>query len=425
MVSRLGCVALAALAVPLVASSQIDEHGDSDHTLEVSRVLPPELIKGPNWEVIDPVVNYFAHDQFVISSDYGDFDAHGQMHLRILLREIQAIATLKKQTKTRVTAQTVVRQGKKSVDSVVQVAAHPIQAARGITSGIMSRFRKTVRDVKEDVDTARSDASARDKGEAIAGRWLGVDKAWRRWASELRIDPYTINPVLIAELERVAAIEASAELGTKWVMPSIPGLGFMRDIYSLVTTMDPRELLEYNTKQMMALGATKASVDAFLNHPEYSPTAATTMIAGVAELDGVDSRLDLLGQAMTSQSNIESMFFLESVAMALWYHENRTSLERIIVRTGLPAAITTDGKVVVFAAVDFPHWSAELSQLMTDMDAEYANDGREHTLLLAGNAQGVFRDHMRELGWQLDLNLRDEYLAMLPWAVTNGEVKAR
>ena len=407
--------------MPVATWAQTDEH--TDHSLEVSRVLPPELIKGPHHEVVDPVVNYFALDQFTVKSDFGDVAAYGQLDLRIKLREIQAIAALKKETKASLTAKTVLEEGKETLHSAGQVARHPVKALKGLGSGIKARFKKTVRDVKEDVELARSDAE--NKGEVLAGRMLGVAKARREWAEKLQIDPYTRNEVLSAELDRVATIEAGVKLGTKWLLPSIPGVSFMRDVYSLVTTMDRRELIEYNTRQLVGAGADPAKIESFLNHPHFSATAATAMVAAIAELEGVEDRLVILDQALTAESYVDALFFLESTAMAIWYHSNQQPLSAMLHETGLPAALTQDGRVVVFAAIDFPHWSEELAALMREMQDAYEDVSPRRELLLAGNAQGVFKDHIREMNWDVRINLRDEYLGMLPWAVTNGDMVQR
>jgi hypothetical protein len=422
MNSKIIAVAIA-LALSFSVNAQVDEH--SDHTLEVSRVLPAELIKGPHHEVVDPVVNFFALDQFKIKSDYGEFDSYGQLMLRIQLREIEAISVLEQQTKASVAKQTVLREGKKTVQSVAEVAKHPILAIKGIGAGLKNRFRKMGRNIKEDIATARSGASAADKANAYAGRWLGVDKAKRRWAGELLIDPYTTNTVLAAQLTRVAEFEAGAELGTKWLLPSIPGAGFMRDVFKLVTELDFRQLIEYNTKTMMELGASEEAVEAFLSHPSYSPTAVSTLIAGIGALDGVENRMVLASQAVTAQSTVEGLFFLESVAMAYWYHENVAPLKRMVLETGLPAAITEDGNVVVFAAVDFPHWSTELEEIMQEMDSAYKEVSPDRELILAGNASRTFKAHMQELDWTLRIGVRDYYLDMLPWAITNGDMAKR
>ena len=412
-----------AIILSNAASAQIDEHGDhSDHTLDASRVLPPELIRGPHHQIVDPVVNYFALDQFKVQSEFGDFEAHGQLILRIKLREVESIAILREQTKGKVLKQTVVRQGKKTLESAAEVAKHPILAAKGITAGIKNRFFKIKRDVEEDIETARSGESAQEKGRIYANRWLGVDKAKRRWAAHLMIDPYTSNPVLREELTRVAELEASSEIGTKLLLPSIPGTSFMKDVFKLVTEIDERELLEHNTRIMQGLGVPKAAVDEFLTHPNYSPTAASMLIAGIAALEGVDNRLVLAAQAASATSDVEAMFFLESVAMAYWFHENHTPLKRLVMETGLPAGITNDGRVVVFAAVDFPHWSNELSAIMQDMAAAYDGLAPNHELYLAGNASGNFRVHVEDLGWSVNTHMRDEYLStVFPWAVVAAE----
>ncbi|MEE9295736.1 MAG: hypothetical protein V3W34_12340, partial [Phycisphaerae bacterium] len=61
-----------------------------------AQILPANLIAGPHYRVRDKVVSYGYMHHFTVDSDFGVFEVTGNGALRKLLREIRAIAGLKK-----------------------------------------------------------------------------------------------------------------------------------------------------------------------------------------------------------------------------------------------------------------------------------------------------------------------------------------
>src|SRR5437667_9751149 len=62
--------------------------------LKASEILKPELLKGPQHVVRDPVPTASGMNQFTIDSDFGVFEADGNEMLLQRLKEIDAIARL-------------------------------------------------------------------------------------------------------------------------------------------------------------------------------------------------------------------------------------------------------------------------------------------------------------------------------------------
>ena len=397
-----------------------DQH--SDHTLEVSRALPAELIEGPHYRVVDPVINIFALDQFKIESDFGDFEAHGQLMLRIRIREIIAIATLKEHTASGTAMDSLAREGAESVKSMGNLVVHPIKSAKGIAAGIGQRFKKFGRDIKADIATATSTATSEEKSLIYRNRWLGVDKAKRRLAAELNIDPYSENPVLQAELERVALTDASATIGSKILVLKLPKASFAQDMYQIITSYDYEELLAYNKKRLRKLGMKKNGIDYFLSMDAYNPTSISLLISLIQELDGVENQRALFDQALATDSSVDALFFIESVVMAVWYHRNQAPLKKMLLVTGLPAAETADHDVIVFAATDFPHWTHVQSDVVKELDVAYKPISPRPKLFLAGNASGEFKREVEDMGWDIRIQVRNEYLPSIPWAVQDEEI---
>jgi hypothetical protein len=157
---------------------------------------------------------------------------------------------------------------------------------------------------------------------------------------------------------------------------------------------------------------------------QYNPTASSLLISLILELDGVQNQLAVFDQALVTDSNIDALFFIESVAMAVWYHNNEAPLTSLYLATGLPAGRTSDGQLVVFAATDFPHWTHVQADVVGQLDEAYKPFSAHPMLLLAGNASGEFKRELANLGWSARSNLRDEYLPSLPWAIRDDELQA-
>ena len=414
-------VLVIAAAIPV--SMAVAQDTKADRTLAVNQVLPADMITGQHYRIVDPVVNYAGLDGFTIESDYGTYEAYGQLMLRIRLREIMALAALSELTGKAASTGGAGEQGKKQVKTVANIGLHPVKSAGSIGRGVLNRFKKMGRNIADDVALVRSDLSSKEKSAIYASRWLGVDEARLRWAGKLNIDPYTSNEQLQAELDRVAKADATGKFGVKFLIPTIPTDSPISSVHGLVTKYELRQLISYNSKQLKKLGANKSDIEYFLSMEQYNPTSATIMVELLYGFKDVSNSLALFQQAMTVASDIEALFFIESTLMALWYHQEQSKLTQMLLETGIPAGTTRDGRVVVFAAVDFPHWSDELAAVVTDLQSAYGNVSPNRELLLAGQGSGTFTTQVRKLGWTMKTDIRTAYLPSFAWAITDEQLQ--
>ena len=411
------------IATAVAISIAVAQETKVDRTLAVNLVLPADMITGRHYRIVDPVENYVGLDRFTIESDYGTFDAYGQLMLRIRLREIMALAALGDMTGKKAGAGAASAEGKKQAKVLVNIGLHPIKSTGSISRGMLNRFKKFGRHIKEDVQLVRSDLTSKEKSAIYASRWLGVDEARLRLAGKLNIDPYTSNQPLQAELDRVATADATGKMGAKFFIPSIPSDSAIGSVHALVTKYALSQLINYNAKQLKKLGAAKSDIDHFLSMEQYNPTSASIMVELLYGFKDVSNSLALFEQALTVESDIDALFFIESTLMALWYHQEQSMLTKMLLATGLPAGTTRDGRVVVFAAVDYPHWTEELSVVIVDLQSAYGDVSDRRELLLAGQGSGRFTTQVKELGWTVRSDTRLAYLPSFTWAITDEQLQ--
>ena len=101
-------IALGALAtvVGVVGLAQAEEF-EVPANRKASEILPAELIQGPHYRVQDTVVSYGYMHHWTVDTDFGTFEATGDGALRKTIREIYAIAALKKVSQSEAFASSV------------------------------------------------------------------------------------------------------------------------------------------------------------------------------------------------------------------------------------------------------------------------------------------------------------------------------
>jgi hypothetical protein len=251
--------------------------------LQASDLLPPELLRGPCHRVRDQVATdgFMAH--FEIDSDFGLFETTGVVQTKQRLVEIEAIRELVDTSKGDLFAEGMRRSITQPIDAVKNIVANPVgslkQAPRtvghffGKVGASIERGVKKVDDRIKNVGDNDADAGtvAKEAGcgiGTIAKNAAGFDKAKLDTARQLGVDPYSDNPRLQEEMDkvtwaffagglplRIGASVASAGLAVAATnMVGIPG-----DTYDLTQS----ELALRDERSLAAMGVNKEDITAF------------------------------------------------------------------------------------------------------------------------------------------------------------------
>jgi len=292
-----------------------------------SDILPPELVKGEYFEVEETVTDDCIQNSYTVQSDFGTYEARNTQMLKIRIREIQATAELKKISGAEALAVGAAHTVIDPFKSAVNVASKPVETAKGVPGGIVTFFKKIYYTGEKAVIVAGR--TARRPGKTITGGhnsadgeggenasgfselsgdveylvdwYLGVSGGERRLARELNVDSYTSNPELAAELKRVAKYDRIGRLGIGLAStPSVPGMGYVKDVNYYVWSKDPKELREFNKKTLIGMGIDPALVQGFLDSPYYSPSFQTTVTFSMKELEGVSNREEIIEDALAA-----------------------------------------------------------------------------------------------------------------------------
>jgi hypothetical protein len=400
---------------------------------KASAILPPALIKGEHFSVRDQVGWKGGLHLFTVDSDFGPFEVWGEPMLRVRLREVDALHVLKQTSNAAVGSSAAANQVGESCASQGKALRHPGKTGKALPSGVKRMFKsvksgakslssagKTVVDERAQGGSSEGEASAAKKARVNLGRSLaGIDSSYRKWAEIVGVNPYTKNQALRDELERVAKAEAGVNIGTKLLVTSLipQELKIITDVSETAYHMEPRAVIEENSKALDALKVTPDTKTRFLDNPHINLTIQTLFIELLEAMIGTEDRAIVIEQASLLQTDAEAAFFAESLMMAHWFHTNQAPAARMLGGTLIPVIQTRDGRVIAFSASDYEYWTELTAPIAAEFNQQYQSISREREIWVADNVSPGFVKGVSNLGWSVRSDLRSHVLPQIPWGL--------
>ena len=404
-------LALVAAVAPAAAQGDYEK----PPVLRARDLAPPELLKGPNFQVDENVPTDGLLATFSIKSDFGPFEARGPGMLHVRVNEIKAIDALSKMEKSDVFAKALANSAKRTGESLAKAAENPVETVKGIPEGVGRFFDRVGRSVRtgtqktEDyVGQSQSQpggadpnktAEAAGQGAASVGKSVfGYDDARRRLAKPLGVDPYTTNPVLSKKLDDIAYAAWAGELGMDQAVGMVPGGRVITAtrtwVSDLVWDTSPGDLKVRIDKQLKALGVEQDPIDRFLRQKWFTLSTQTALEEALYSMGPGPGRADVITWALTADSVLQTRFMAGAVAILAEYHRTAAPIQKIRV-AGTLIGETASGALVIAAPVDYIAWTERAAGFVQRPDLA----AKEHQLWVFGHVSPRARQELTARGW--------------------------
>ncbi len=424
------------------------EKYETIHNLKANEQLPAKIIRTDYYQ-IDPVVksNGFLNI-YTIKSDFGDYEATGNLSLLIVIRELYALNELKNLSKSKVFVEAAANSASGSIESMFHIATKPVETVKGVPGGVSRLFKRskdTAGTVYEGSKDAAGEAAGyvtgsddekgaegedgKNLGETAvdttgkAADWFfGVSAGQRKWAKKLGVDPYTRNELLQNALREVAKIDRAGNFAVRFApIPRIPGSTYVNMANDAIWNLSYEELLEQNVEKLTELGISEASIKKFLENQSFSPLMQTYLIGAVLQLENVNNRNILIDLATTKETEDFARFYLETVILMTWFDSQKEKLSEIRSFGELPYFIDQKNRLILFMPVDYLFWTKELAGMAADMTSNLKKDNKsEKDAIFLGDISPLSETGMKNLGWVVEDELnertkqfRDKYLGVI------------
>ena len=277
--------------------------------------------------------------------------------------------------------------------------------SKKIATDVSSQVTDTVKGnvSGEDHDDGSDDSDVSEMTSQLASAYLGIGKAQREIAANLKVDPYSDNPVLQAELARVAKVSGTVGKIADILIPLPSVVGTVASVSDMVWNLSPTDLLIQNQETLKSLGYSDAIIQQYFANKMYSPTERTAFVAAVKSLDSASGREILMNEAVIAQSAIEGEFMVRSTLFAQLYHEQIEPIVELFSspNTSVPVAVTSSGDGLIFAPLDHLLWTEQVEEAVTELARLMDQHGSidERLLWIEGNVSELAYTNLKNAGW--------------------------
>ena len=392
-----------------------------------------ELREGERFKLapIAYVVNFGY--EFDLDSDFGDFHARGIKMLEVTAHEIDALEKLEEITKTKAFTTSFSEALKNPIVRSWAVARRPVTTVARIPGGIVRYLQGKFFEVKRGSEKlAAKTKEHRHRGESnekepvaekvtdaakkvgsttkkLSRRHLGFDKAKRDWSRRLKVDPYTTNDYLQFELERIAWASTVGSFAGEFAIPSSSVLSYTLQGQEMVWSKPEKELERLNSKSLKTMGVDTSVLVQFDELDQYTLTEKTELVITLEEIE-VDGRLDLIQLMLEVEAREEAMLMVKIISAIGNYHQLVKPIEEVAIRRGLAVCYDEEGTMVLPLALDYLHWSKEISEVLLSNDLY----DESRSLWISGTASAIAKRRLATHDWKLKENCFDTFAALQP-----------
>jgi len=394
---------------PLMAQQDFE----SPPTFRASKILPAELLAGPDHRVDERVINDGFMNIYTVNSRLGTFTANSSEELLIRIDEVNAIARMEDWSESEQFVKGVGKAGQDVLESSRRLVTDPFGTFSDTTSGVWEMFASVRRSLSDD-DEEGEDADI----VAMVEELVSYSRARRQYAAAFGIDPYSTNPVVQDYLDHLSRIGFAGQVGGGAARSFVGGgigtamsiASYMQSLKEEVRDRTPDELREINEQKLRAMDVEQSIIDLYLGNYVFTPTYQTAFVDTLEEIDGASDRGEFVKLAILAKNEDQVLFRIDQARMYANYHKAVAPIKKFVLITELmvAAARTAKGTLVVNVPADYVSFTTNLATYFTAArNGLHGVPGvTEKQLWLTGGMSPRAREWIEDSGWKVHTNTR-------------------
>ena len=374
--------------------------------VDASQLVPEKLLDDRRFRIDPKVPTDGLLGLFTVRGAVGRFEVRGVDLLETRVAEIPAIERLKGMSRSKVFASALGGAAARPLRAAAGMARHPMDTAKGVPGGVSRFFDRVGSGSKQLVaaatdrkaDTGRRPATVAGQAGVATRDALGYEQERRLLAKEMKVDPYTMNPVLAKQLDEVAWVSFTGRIGVGALMAVVVPGSFALSATSFANDLvwdTPRgDLVVRSQKGLDALRVPAAQAQAFTKNPAFSLSVQTALVDDLQKLTDVEGRAAVITLAGSAESEEQARFVANAVHLLVQHHETRGPLAKVSAR-GTVVGRERGGAVVVPGPVDYVAWTEKVAGFARREDLAAPT----RSLWLTGRMSPRARKEFEALGW--------------------------
>ncbi len=387
----------------LSLSSNGNRNYEEPQVLKASKILPADVLSGPNHKVEEHVKNDGFLNHYTIKSNFGDYKVISTFLLKKRVHEISVIQEMTKIETSDIVKKSLKESGKKTISGIKNLFSDPEGTLEGAGKGIGNLFGRAK-------ESFRSDSSQAE--DSRAEQFIGFSKSKREIAAKLGVDVYSANTVLQEQLERLAWADYAGGIGVSAGLSVIPGgaglvlstSGAARLLNDQISATPPSELRLQNRQKLVDMDFNADTIELFINNTIFSPRDQTWLVASLEKMNGTSHRELFLKVALQVNDRTMALLIAQMTMMYAGYHKHISPIDRFYPVARVLYAQNKKGEILLIIPADYVTWNERFSGTVTEIKEKMKRKST-YELWTIGNISSKAKDNLSKAGWGIHTNV--------------------
>ncbi len=378
--------------------------------LPANKLIPAEFRQGPGFVVEDPVATDGYFGIYLLRTHQGIFECHGKEMLAIRIDELRAIQELEAVNKGDAFLKAAGGAIAKPLEATARIVRDPGGSLEKVPHGVANLFKRAGEGVQavggamakgaENVRRNLDGEAPLPDAVAPPSRQdpFGFNKNRNQWAAQVKVDPYSSNPLLAQKLDEISAVTFTTNLVAGIGLGAVAApLAWVGRVDEYVLTEPPAKIKERVAAELLALNCQKTTVDGFLANRWFTPTQQLRFSRALGRLSGAANLNAAVELAAVTEGEVQVRFLcasLESLGSKKLAPDDYKSM---VVISPVPGMVRQDGSLLVAAPLDVLPWIAT-----TEAFAGRAAEFPKRTLLAPTQITTRARESLTAMGWTVE-----------------------
>lgn len=336
---------------------------ESPGPVNAAHFTAPAPLQGPGYSVYPQAYNDGLMNRYQITLPSGkSYEVLGTELLLQRIAEAAAIEDMRRVSSSESFGQALGKAGGDKLKAAGSAILNPLKTIGSVPKGASRFFGKIGENLK---------GGASDYEDKAYTDLAGASQAKRQLAAKYSVDPYSTNPELQDELNKIAWVQAgvgaAVNLGLGAATGGAAGLAVTAvnantRLYQRVRDTDPANLRIEDRKKLLELGLTREQTEPFLQHHAFSPMHEAVICDSLAALGPNANVGAFLQTAVLSQAEEDAHFFQRCAQLMAMYHRTEAPIVRLVPSRLVMLCEDAQGRVFIPVHLDYAIWFPRIAE---------------------------------------------------------------
>ncbi len=380
-----------------------EEQYEQEQDFKASKILPSNILSGPNHKIDEKVFNDGFLYHYTIESPFGNVKAISTATLYKRIDELNAVDRMAKVKNSDEFKSGVAEKSGDVVQGAKNLVTEPVDTVSNAVSGVGKLFHRAGQNL---MGGSRSDTES-----SRAKQLIGFAKTKRDYAYEFKVDAYSRNKVMQKHLDDLTWAGYAGNMSMSALLMAVPGgagtalsvTGGTHLLEKVFKDKAPSDLRSMNREKLKGMEIHPDIIDLYISNGVFTPREQTLLVAALDDMKNTKDRGDFIKFSIRTDNPDVAAFRMRQAGMYAQYNRKVKPIDRFISGENFGGGQLKDGTLIFLVPLDHLLWTQSMARFINGVNEKLKSlpnvTGKQ--LWVAGTISTKARKEIEARGWKV------------------------